>query len=504
MSFSHLPPPNCFLRRRAAAGVALALALTAWARVAAAQPTSPEPALRLDGYGAVSYALAHAPSLLAQAATIAQDDLAYTRDRAQEYPALTGQLQNQLQRTSNASGNLAQFGLTPSNRFSQNTAQVFSSYGVYNGTQPLVAKQAERQTQAARYELARLGEQLAVAVTNNFYALAGYRETVTIDEGDLRYQEALLASARASEKVGRVAGVDVLRAQVAVARSRAALIGARVDLQNARESLAVQIGAPASYEFAIPDVIPTPSKPASDVSALITLAKLNRPEVLEAKATLASARLGDAEVDSDLRPAVAVSGAFGSQASPTSFTQQQAAIDAQNAANLASYEQEKRLFPNAPFLAPVPIPPVDRHVPGFWQFGATSTFQLPLYDYGVRAAGHHAAHAAIASAVASLDNAYDFVQADVNASRRNLDSADQKLQLAKASAELATESARVAQLQYRNGLISFTEATQTQQTALSAQYDLLAANVTYVTAFVRLRVALAPPDTAAAADLRGL
>ena len=476
----------------------------AGATSSSAAPFDAAPALRLDAYGAVSYALAHAPTLLAQAATIAQNDLTFTRDRAAEYPALTGQLQSQLQRTSNASGSLAQFGLTPSSRFSQNTAQVFSSYNLYNGTQPIVAKQADRITEAARYELVRLAEQLAISVSGNFFAIAGYREMVAIDLGDLAYQKALLATAVASEKVGRVAGVDVLRAKVGVTRSRSALIQARVDERNARESLAVQIGAPADYDFAVPSVIPEPPRPTVPTDVLITMAKLHRPEVLEAKATLASARLGDAQVDSDLRPTVALTGAFGSQVSPTSFTTQQAAIDAQNAANLASYQAQKQLFPNATIAPPVPIPAVDRHQPGFWQFGATSTFQIPLYDYGVRAAGHHAARAQIESAIASLDNAYAFVRSDVDASDRNLESAYEKLQLAKESVDLARESARIAQLQYKDGLISFTDATQTEQTALGAENDLLAAHVNYISAFIRLRVALAPTDTAAAADLRGL
>ena len=34
--------------------------------------------------------------------------------------------------------------------------------------------------------------------------------------------------------------------------------------------------------------------------------------------------------------------------------------------------------------------------------------------------------------------------------------------------------------------------------------DLIAARVQYVTALIKLRVALAPPSTASAADLRGL
>ena len=72
------------------------------------------------------------------------------------------------------------------------------------------------------------------------------------------------------------------------------------------------------------------------------------------------------------------------------------------------------------------------------------------------------------------------------------------------SAQLGAETARIAQLQYKNGLISFTDVSQTEQTALSAQNDLLAARVQYVTALIKLRVALAPPDIAAAVDLRGI
>jgi hypothetical protein len=46
--------------------------------------------------------------------------------------------------------------------------------------------------------------------------------------------------------------------------------------------------------------------------------------------------------------------------------------------------------------------------------------------------------------------------------------------------------------------------TQTEQTALGTEFDLVSARVAYVTTLVRLRVALAPPNAAAAADLRGL
>ncbi|MBD5656057.1 MAG: TolC family protein [Candidatus Eremiobacteraeota bacterium] len=460
------------------------------------------PVIKLDGLGTVVYALDHTPSLLAQRAQVLNLDSTFTIARAAEYPSFAGRLENQIQREANES--IAGFGIAPVNNFSENTADLESTYTIYNGAQQLAAQQAKRNVENAKYELTRQDEQTAVNVSNAFYNLAALHGGVGLDIDDLRYQQVLLDNARASERVGRVAGVDVLRAQVAVARSTATLLQARTNEANARESLAVLIGAPWDTVFLVPDVVPDPAAPKTDVADLEEIAKMNRPEIFEARAALASSKLGDAAVDNNLRPTVTANASFGSQVSPTSFVQEQESIDESNAAAIASYQQEKALFPTLTIPAPALLPPVDRHMSGFWQFNIVSTFLIPLYDYGQRAAAPHAARAQIVSSLASLYNAYDSVAADVNAARRNLDSATQNLALAKLAAQQARESARIAQLQYKNGLISFTDATQTQQIALSAENDLVSARVTYVTAFIRLRAALAPPNTAAVADLRGL
>lgn len=462
------------------------------------------PAQSLDGAGAVAFALAHAPALLAQRATISNLDSNFTKARAGEFPSTGGELQSQLSRSKNSSGQFAQFGISPTTNFSQNTAQLSTTYNLFNGTQKLAAGQAKRQLQNAIFELARQEEQTTISVANAFYALAAQRGIVTLDDADLRYQQALLDAARASERVGRVAGVDVLRAEVNVARSTSALVQARTDEANARETLAVQIAAPADTTFLVPDTLPEPPAPTTPAAVLGTLAKANRPEIAAARAALDVSQYADKQVDNDLRPTVQANASFGSQVSPTSFVQQQQQIDASNAQAQASYQAQRMLFPNAALPPPVVIPAVDRHKPGFWQFNIVSTFAVPLYDYGQRAAAHHAARAQIDSSLAALFNAYDVVQADVDAADRNVGAASQRLGLAKLSARSARESARIAQLQYKAGLISFTDATQTEQVALSAENDLLAARVNYVTALIRLRVALAPPDPASAADLRGL
>ncbi len=504
---------------RGARGARLALlAIAAWCASGATPPSAlaaptallyggapgARAAERLDALGTVAYALAHTPSLLAQRATIASVDSTFTKARAAEFPSTSGELQNQISRSSNASGQFAQFGVAPVNNFSQNTAQLMTTYDLYNGTRQLAAGQAKKQLQGAILELARQEEQTTIAVTNAFYALAARRGVVILDQNDLRYQQALLETAKTEERVGRVAGVDVLRAQVNVSRASSALVQARVDEANDREALAVQIGAPADTDFVIPDVLPEPPAPMASPAVLATIAQMNRPEIEAARVGLDASKLGDAQVDSDLRPTVQANASVGSQISPTSFVQQQQQIDASNAQAIASFQAEQQLFPAATITPPTLLPNVDRHRPGFWQFQIVSNFAIPLFDYGARAAAHHAARAQIDASRASLSNAYDVVHADVDAADRNVGAAAQRLALAKLSEKAARESARISQLQYERGLISFTDVTQTQQTALSAENDLLAARVNYVTALVKLRVSLAPPNPAAAADFRGL
>ncbi len=465
---------------------------------------TPPPGQPIDALGTVRYALDHAPAILAQRATVAGAVATFDQRRQGEYPSVNGQLQNQIARSSNQAGAFAQYGVQPVNNFSQNTAQVYSQYNLYNGSVQINAQQAKRGVDGAAADLRRQAEQTTLDATSGFYDLAARRQVVVLDENDLRYQQQLLDAAVASERVGRVAGVDVLRAQVAVARSQATLVQARADEANAREALAVSIGASPDEAFAIPAQIPEPALPATPVERLAALAKASRPEVASAKAVFESALLGDAAVDSDLRPTVQLTGSFGSQVTPTSFVQQQASIDAANLAAVANYNEERALFPGVNFPPPVLIGPVTRRVPGFWQFGILSTLTLPAVDYGTRAANHRAARAKIVSAQGAYENAVDSVEADVRAALRNAQAAAEKLVLAKQSADLATESARIAQLQYKNGIISFTDATQTSQTALSAQNDLIAARVAYLVAFVKLRLSLGPPDPLAAADLRGV
>jgi outer membrane protein TolC len=474
----------------------------------AAVPASAQPVFKIapvfDLETTVRFALSHQPALIAKRANVANLESAFVKQHAAEFPTVAGQLQNQLEKSSNAQGQFAQFGITPQSNFSQNTAQVSSQWTVYNGSlNQVLAQEDRRQVESARSDLKRSEDQTAGDVTAAFYGLAAKRQTVRLDAANRVYQQTLLDAARSLERVGRNAGVDTLRAEVAVTRAEASLVSAQADDADSSEALANQIGAPLDTRFAVPEVLPEPPLPHTPLDRLIALAETSRADIASAEGTLRAAILANAAIDTDLRPQIIVNGAFGNQTSPTLFVTEQQEIDAENESAVAQYQLLRAIAPPSVVIPPpVLLPPVVRGNPGFWQIGATATWTVPFVDYGTRHAAHRAAKAQIDSADAALAGARSAVELDVRQALRGAQTSSANLQLAKQSAALAHESARIAQLQFKNGLISFTDANATEQTDLSAQTDLANAAVSYVVSLVRLRIATGTSDPVSAALLK--
>ncbi len=437
----------------------------------------------LDLRAAVRYALDHDPAVLRSRATLAQNESTFARDHANEFPTLAGTLQNQLAKTNgNNGGSFSQFGLSQAQVFSQNVAQIGSTWNLYTGSLAQIqTQQAKRQVEGSRDDVRRAGQQLASDVAAAYYNVVQQREAVVLNEGDRAYQQQLLDVARAQERVGRAAGVDVLRAQVNELRSETTLTTARATEANARESLAQRIGAPPDTSFVFPVVLPEPPLPRTPLDALVAAALGARSDIASARAQVAVARLVDAAIESDRRPQIQLSGSFGNTETPTTVTSAAQVI---------------------PGFGIIPGSSVSR--PGFWQIGATSTFTVPFVEYGARRAAHRAARAQLEAAQGTLASAESGVAVDVRQALRAVLTANANLGTSREAQRLGAESARIAQLQYRNGLISLTDATAAEQSALSAANDLVVARVTYLNALVRLRASVGVADPLTVVDLGAL
>jgi outer membrane protein TolC len=433
----------------------------------------------LDLKAAVRYALEHDPAVLSRRAVLAQNEATFARNHAAEFPSVAGTLQNQVAKNNGANGgSFQQFGLSQAQVFSQNTAQVGANWNLYNGSLAQIQTQsAKRQVESSRFDLARAQQQLASDVAFAWFEVVRLRQTVQLAQGDRAYQQQLLDAARAQERVGRVAGVDVLRARVNVLRTEYTLASANASEANARDTLSQRIGAPPDTPFAFPVALPEPPLPQTPLETLVAAALGARADIASARTQVAVARLADAAIESDRRPQITLNGSFGNTEVPSTRT------------------TSGQIIPGFGFI---PGSSVNR--PGFWQIGATETFTLPFIEYGARRAQHRAARAQVDAALATLASSESGVATDVRQALRTVQTTHTNLTTAAEADRLGAESARIAQLQYRNGLISLTDAAAAQQSALSAANDLVAARVAYLNALVRLRASVGVADPVAIAD----
>jgi outer membrane protein len=447
----------------------------------------------------VSYALAHDPGVQQNAAalTLAVNNLA--KQKGQTYPTVSGQLESMIQKSSNYN-TFAVIGATPQNVFSQNTAQVISSQYTLNtgGLNFIQLNESKAQVNAADATLQRSQDQIANTVTTAFFNIAQKDALVTIDRSDLGYQKILLENAQAKEHAGVAAGVDVLRAQVSVAKSQSTLLSDESAVKDATESLAQIIGAPLDTAFAVPNDPPRPPLPHGTVDSLVIIAEKARPDVASAAFNVHDAELVRKGWSRELFPQIQLNGSFGNQFSPTTAVLEQEQINMQ-------FAQTNELLISEG-LPPIPLSQrqvVPRGSPGFWQIQALTTFTLPFVDYGERRTEKINDDKQLASARASLANVQGQAALDVHETYRAAQTAIAQEQYANEESRLGIEAARIAQLQYQNGIATLTDVTQAQQTSVTAQGDLVNARVGYVLAVVRLRIAIGIYDAqSAVADLK--
>jgi outer membrane protein len=440
---------------------------------------------------AVAFALDHSSTVATQRAAVTSDEHAVALQRETAYPPVSAMLQSFLAKSANYQGQFAVIGQTQQAVVSQNTAQVgISNWNLTTGGFAFLSLAALRaQTEQARNTLANTEDQIATSVTNGFYGVVGRQAVVAVDRITLDAQNALVDSAKARERAGVAAGVDVLQAQTSAAKSESSLVGDRAAVDDASETLAQQIGAPLDTRFALPAQVPQPPLPKGSVDTLVAIANANRPDVAAAHEAIMAATFTRRGWNVELFPTVSISAALGNQYSPT-FT----------AADQAELNQECLLYHVSPFCPPPTLP---RGVPGFWALQAISTFSLPLVDYNARHSERVNDDAQLAAAESSFSQARLQAELDVRQSLRGAQTAQSQLQWAKEEAAYGTESARIAQLQYKAGVKTIYDVLQAQTAAEQALDDYVAARVTYVEAVVKLRVSLGTYDArSAVADLQ--
>ncbi|MBV8639595.1 MAG: TolC family protein [Candidatus Eremiobacteraeota bacterium] len=428
----------------------------------------------------MSYALDHSATVAQKVAALATADHSLAQARYNAFPPISGTLSNYASKSANYEGAFGFVGGKQQNEYSQNTAQLGTTYTLTTGGLAFLQLASARASDAqAREDLANTEDSIASAVAAAYYMVLQNQAIVTVDESDLHYQNVLVDVAKAKEHAGMVAGVDVLKAQVQQVKSASTLVGARADVDNSTEQLAHTIGAPLTQAFVFPKQIATPPLPQGDIDRLETIAINARPDLHSARESLLAAQYTRKGWNRELFPTVQISAAIGNQFAPTTAGE---------------------VIGVNPDGTPITVP---RGSPGFWTLTAQSTFTLPFVDYGQRKTERESDDAQVASAQLNVDQTQTQVELDVRQNYRGAQTALAQMDYARDESRLGTESARIAQLQYQRGLITLADVIQTQQQSVVAQSDFVNARVAYVNSIVKLRVSLGIYDArSAVADLQ--
>lgn len=259
---------------------ALCLVASLAASAAYAMASPPPPALlhplKLDD--AVAYAVEHSPALHRAQEQIRAEEGVLVEARAARLPALLA----------SASATRVEDALLESPLYTDRTwtVDVQVRQVLYAGG----SLQAQQRSQREQLEAARLTYTAAVndtllTVHRQFHDVLLYRELITVREEALSVLESELTNARNRRAAGTGSDFEVLRAEVAVANARPALIHTRNTYRTMQDQLRATLGAPASSldratDLGLEGTLEVPLRSITLADALST-ARNHRPELLQ-------------------------------------------------------------------------------------------------------------------------------------------------------------------------------------------------------------------------------
>jgi outer membrane protein len=385
----------------------------------------------LSAREAARIALRHQPNV-----TIAQSDITAAQGRTQQarsglMPHLgvgAGYTRTQTI-SSQSSGNNNSGGTTGTSGGSSVTVSGYQASGNvtqllfdFNHTRDQVRQSAELET-AATANLTRVQSDLVLQVKQAFYTYTQDLRLVTVNENNVRNQQSHLALADARQKSGLGLPIDVVRAQTAVADAILNLNIARNNASVSRVLLATIMGIDPRTPINANET-GEPVVASDDVNALVTSGMRQRPEVLQAQATLRSAQFGVSAAKTTNAPSVS--------------------------ANLGLASRGSDFPPRNDFLS----------------LGAT--IQWNPFDGGLTAGRVKEARANVEAAQAQLTNAQLGVTSDVSQAYLNLRTAEQRVQTAEIEIANATEGVRLAEGRYAAGVGTFIDVIDAQTALLTA------------------------------------
>jgi outer membrane protein TolC len=321
----------------------------------------------------------------------------------------------------------------------------------FNHTRDLV-RQARALEQASARNVSATQANVVQQVKQAFYQYVQSRQLVGVNQQNVANSQSQLDLANARYRVGLGLPSDVANAQTALSEAVQNLVVAQNSDSAARVNLAVQIGIDPRTPIQPADSVESPLA-SSDVNGFVQTALRQRPEILQARATL--------EADRYALRAARTSNA------PTLR------------ANLGFNSDGTQYFPQNQ------------------GFTAGATVQFNPFDGGLSAGMVKEARGNLVSAQAQLLSEQIAVASDVSLAYLDVRSAEQRVAAAGTEVLNAQEGVRIATGRYKAGLGQFQDVLTAQQGLYTALSDQVNARAALETARVTFDHAIGAPVAAA-------
>jgi HAE1 family hydrophobic/amphiphilic exporter-1 len=331
----------------------------------------------------------------------------------------------------------------------ENVVRVDISQPIYTGGRLTQGFAAEAAVEAAsRLELERGQQALTLRVYETFYAALMADQGVRTTEEGVLIAERHLELSKARFEGGTAARLDVLRAEVELANTRARLIRARSSADVSRQALRTVLSLPADEPLHLVgtlDEVPT-LPPAADLQKAIAA----RPDIRAIGQQREAAERQVALANAELKPMIALAG---------NFMYQEDGVD--------------RLFSGS-----------NRS----YQFGLA--FRVPLFNAPTVAARRAAASARVRQAQHAGNAALDTARLDLASASTELDAAREIVVTQQKALELARESLGIAEVSYENGVITAAELNDARLSLLETEWELTQAKYSQIVAAAKTRFAV--------------
>lgn len=293
------------------------------------------------------------------------------------------------------------------------------------------------------YGLDRTRQMVTYAVTRDYFALLRAQKLAEVAASKVKYLEGQLALVQARVQAGDAAEVDALPVEASLANARVDRLATTNAVRTAGIQLQQTIGLKIQAQFAVQDYTADPAPAQESLDAYLKVAQAARPDYLQAKAGITTAKSSVDASKIKLLPYPFISG---------------------------QYDQPFRSA-NKDTLS------------------ITGGLVFDLFDGGSNRAAYHQAQANLSNAELRAAQLQKDIEADVQSAYLTLQNAKERLDASALSEKAAQKNMDAQEERYKQGLAIPLDLLNAQVNVVTAQSTAVQARYDYYTALAQLEYA---------------